>query len=473
MSTKPTRSTKTTRTAKAKKPIGVARPAKTARASAKPSLSREQLEAHWMPYTGNRQFKKDPRIIVGASGVHFTDDRGRQILDGLSGLWCCGAGHNRPEIAEAVYRQLQTLDYSPGFQFGHPGSFELANRVKGLTPEGLDYVFFTGSGSESADTALKMARAYWRLKGQPSKTRLIGREKGYHGVNFGGISVGGIGANRKLFGPAVEADHLSHTLRGENAFTRGMPSRGWELANELSDLIELHDASNIAAVIVEPMAGSAGVIPPPAGYLQRLRDICSANNILLIFDEVITGLGRCGGLTGADVFGVVPDIMNLAKQLTNGAVPMGAVVASSDIYQTFMAQGGPEYMLEFPHGYTYSAHPVACAAGLAALDILEREELPQRVATLAPYFEEGLHALAGSPYVSDIRNYGFAGALQLEAYPGEPARRPFEIALRMWEKGFYVRYGGNTIQLGLPFVIEKAQIDSLLQALGETLREQA
>ena len=473
MSTKPTRSTKTTRTAKAKKPIGAARPAKNARASATPSLSREQLEAHWMPYTGNRQFKKDPRIIVGASGVHFTDDRGRQILDGLSGLWCCGAGHNRPEIAEAVYRQLQTLDYSPGFQFGHPGSFELANRVKALTPEGLDYVFFTGSGSESADTALKMARAYWRLKGQPSKTRLIGREKGYHGVNFGGISVGGIGANRKLFGPAVEADHLSHTLRGENAFTRGMPSRGWQLANELSDLIELHDASNIAAVIVEPMAGSAGVIPPPAGYLQRLRDICSANNILLIFDEVITGLGRCGGLTGADVFGVVPDIMNLAKQLTNGAVPMGAVVASSDIYQTFMAQGGPEYMLEFPHGYTYSAHPVACAAGLAALDILEREELPQRVATLAPYFEESLHALAGMPYVSDIRNYGFAGALQFEAYPGEPARRPFEIALRMWEKGFYVRYGGNTIQLGLPFVIEKAQIDSLLQALGETLREQA
>ena len=437
------------------------------------TLSREQLEAHWMPYTGNRQFKKDPRIIVGANGVHFTDDKGREILDGLSGLWCCGAGHNRPEISEAVYKQLQTLDYSPGFQFGHPGSFELANRVKALTPDGLDYVFFTGSGSESADTSLKMARAYWRLKGQPSKTRLIGREKGYHGVNFGGISVGGIGANRKLFGPAVEADHLSHTLRAENAFTRGMPSRGWEIANELSDLVELHDASNIAAVIVETMAGSAGVIPPPAGYLQRLRDICTANNILLIFDEVITGLGRCGGTTGAEVFGVVPDIMNLAKQLTNGAVPMGAVVASHDIYQTFMAQGGPEYMLEFPHGYTYSAHPVACAAGLAALDILEQEQLPQRVAALAPYFESGLHELAGSPHVSDIRNFGFAGALQLEAYPGEPARRPFEIALRMWEKGFYVRCGGNTIQLGLPFVMEKAQIDSLLQALSETLLELA
>ena len=473
---KAAKAAKTAKTAKTVQSVKAETVAKAAKAGVPVSphrLSRAQLEAHWMPYTGNRQFKKDPRIIVGASGVHFIDDKGRQVLDGLSGLWCCGAGHNRPEIAEAVYRQLQTLDYSPAFQFGHPGSFELADRVKALTPRGLDYVFFTGSGSESADTSLKMARAYWRLKGQPSKTRLIGREKGYHGVNFGGISVGGIGANRKLFGPAVEADHLSHTLRAENAFTRGMPSQGWQLANELEDIIALHDASNIAAVIVEPMAGSAGVIPPPAGYLQRLSDICRANNILLIFDEVITGLGRCGGLTGADVFGVVPDIMNLAKQLTNGAVPMGAVVTSGDIYQTFMAQGGPDYMLEFPHGYTYSAHPVACAAGLAALDILEREQLPERVAKLAPYFEEGLHQLAGLPQVADIRNFGFAGALQLEAYPGEPARRPFEVALRMWEKGFYVRYGGDTIQLGLPFVIRKQEIDSLLQALAETLVEMA
>ena len=431
----------------------------------------DHLEAHWMPYTGNRQFKKDPRMIVGARDVYLVDDKGREILDGLSGLWCVGAGHNRPEIAEAVHRQLQTLDYAPAFQFGHPGSFELANRIKALTPDGLDYVFFTGSGSESADTSLKMARAYWRLKGQATKTKLIGRAKGYHGVNFGGISVGGIGANRKLFGQAVDADHLAHTLLPENAFTRGQPSHGWHLADELTEMIALHDASNIAAVIVEPMAGSAGVIPPPAGYLQRLRDICTANNILLIFDEVITGLGRCGGLTGSDVFGVVPDIMNLAKQLTNGAIPMGAVIASNEIYQTFMAQGGPEYMLEFPHGYTYSAHPVACAAGLAALEILEREQLPQRVAQLAPYFEDSLHQLQGSPHVADIRNFGFAGALQLQAYPGEPARRPFEIAMRMWEKGFYVRYGGDTIQLGLPFVIEKAQIDSLLGALGETLVE--
>jgi beta-alanine--pyruvate transaminase len=426
-----------------------------------------------MAYTGNRQFKEDPRMIVAADGVYFIDDKGRRILDGLSGLWCSGAGHNRPEITEAVTRQLQTLDYSPAFQFGHPKSFELANRIKSLTPEGLDYVFYTNSGSECADTALKMARAYWRLKGQPAKTKLIGRVKGYHGVNFGGIAVGGIAANRKLFGQGVDADHLAHTLLPENMFTRGMPHHGWHLADELSEIIALHDASNIAAVIIEPMAGSAGVIPPPAGYLQRLRDICTANDILLIFDEVITAFGRCGAMTGSDAFGVVPDIMNVAKQITNGTIPMGAVIASNEIYQAFMQQGGPDYMLEFPHGYTYSAHPVACAAALATLDILEDEKLPQRVAQLAPYFETGLHELKGRPFIADIRNYGFAGALQIQPYEGEPARRPYEIAMKMWEKGFYVRYGGDTIQLGLPFVIEKDEIDSLLTALGETLTELA
>jgi beta-alanine--pyruvate transaminase len=436
-------------------------------------LTRQQLEAHWMPYTGNRQFKDDPRMIVAAEGVHYIDDKGRRVLDGLSGLWCSGAGHNRPEITEAVSRQLQTLDYSPAFQFGHPKSFELANRIKALTPPGLDYVFYTNSGSECADTALKMARAYWRLKGQPAKTKLIGRVKGYHGVNFGGIAVGGIAANRKLFGQGVDADHLSHTLLSENAFSRGAPSHGWHLADELTELIALHDASNIAAVIVEPMAGSAGVIPPPAGYLQRLRDICTANDILLIFDEVITAFGRCGAMTGADAFHVVPDIMNVAKQITNGAIPMGAVIAKDEIYQTFMEQGGPDYMLEFPHGYTYSAHPVACAAGIATLDILENENLPGRVAQLSPYFEDALHQLKERPFIADIRNYGFAGALQIQPYEGEPARRPYEIAMRMWEKGFYVRYGGDTIQLGLPFVIEKDQIDSLVSALGETLTELA
>jgi beta-alanine--pyruvate transaminase len=437
------------------------------------SMSREELEAHWMPFTGNRQFKRDPRMIVGAQGVHFTDDAGRQILDGLSGLWCCGAGHNRPEISEAVYGQLQKLDYAPAFQFGHPGAFELANRLKAITPDGLDYVFFVNSGSECVDTALKMARAYWRHRGEPDKALFIGRERGYHGVNFGGLAVGGIEANSKPFGKSIEAVHLAHTLLPENTFSRGSPAVGAHLAGQLAELISLHGASNIAAVIVEPMAGSTGVIPPPLGYLHRLREICTANDILLIFDEVITGLGRCGDWTGAAAFGVTPDIMTLAKQLTNGAVPMGAVVAKDDIYQTFMDQGGPEYVIELPHGYTYSGHPVACAAGLAALDILQQEELPQRVKTLAPYFEGALHQLRGSPHVTDIRNYGFAGALQLASYPDEPGRRPFEVAMRMWEKGFYVRSSGDVIALGLPFIIEKAQIDSLLSALGETLVELA
>jgi len=431
------------------------------------------LDAHWMPYTGNRNFKADPRIVVEAKGAYFTDSDGRKIFDGLSGLWCSGLGHGRPEITEAVSRQIAKLDYSPAFQFGHPLSFELANRIKDMTPAGLDYVFFTGSGSEAADTSLKLARAYWRTKGQASKTRLIGREKGYHGVNYGGISVGGIAANRKLFGQGVEADHLPHTQLASNAFTRGMADNGAELADRLLDIIALHDASNIAAVIVEPFAGSAGVVIPPKGYLKRLRDICTANNILLIFDEVITGFGRCGALTGAEAFGVTPDIMNIAKQITNGAQPMGAVVASKDIYDTFMAAGGPDYMLEFPHGYTYSAHPVACAAGIAALDVLQKEDMIGRVQALAPHFENAVHSLKGSKHVTDIRNYGLAAGLTIAALPGEPARRPYEIAMNCWKKGFYVRYGGDTIQLAPPFIAEKAEIDRLVNALADALAETA
>ncbi|WP_069384918.1 aspartate aminotransferase family protein [Halomonas caseinilytica] len=434
-------------------------------------LSPEQLDAYWMPYTGNRQFKRDPRIIVGAEGSYLTDAEGRRIFDGLSGLWTCGAGHCRPEITEAISRQLGELDYSPAFQFGHPKAFELAHRLRELMPEGLDYAFFTGSGSESADTSLKIARAYWRKKGKPAKTKLIGRSKSYHGVNFGGISLGGIGANRVLFGQGVDADHLPHTLLKENAFSRGMPERGAEKADELLELIALHDASNIAAVIVEPLAGSAGVIPPPKGYLKRLREICDQHDILLIFDEVITGFGRMGAMTGADAFGVVPDMLNVAKQLTNGAVPMGGVIVRDEIYQTFMEQGGPDYMLELPHGYTYSGHPVACAAALAALDVLENDRLIERVREMSPVFEEALHGLKGARHVSDIRNYGLAGALQIEPYPGEPARRPFEIAMKCWEKGFYVRYGGDTIQLGLPFIVEREEIDRLINALGDALGE--
>jgi beta-alanine--pyruvate transaminase len=427
-----------------------------------------------MPYTGNRQFKEDPRIITSAEGVWYTDDKGRKVLDGHSGLWTSGLGHGRKEISAAVSQQINTLDFAPPFQFGHPPAFELADRIKGLMPEDLDYVFFTNSGSESADTSLKMARAYWRLMGQPTKTRFVGRMKGYHGVNFGGISVGGIAANRKFFGQGVEADHLRHTMLPQNRFCRGMPQDGAELADEINEMIALHDASTIAAVIVEPMAGSAGVIPPPVGYLQKLRDICDANDILLIFDEVITGFGRCGAMTGADAFGVVPDILNVAKQITNGAIPMGAVIARAGIYDTFMAHGGPDYALEFAHGYTYSAHPVACAAGLAALDVLTGEALPQRVADEAPFFEALLHdALSDKPHVSDVRNYGFAGAITLEPYPGEPLRRPFEVAMKMWEKGFLVRYGGDTIQLAPMFVMERPEMESLVGALADSLQELA
>ena len=432
------------------------------------------LEAHWMPFTANRQFKRDPRIITGAQGAYFTDSEGRKIFDGLSGLWCTGLGHGRREIAEAVGRQAAQLDYSPAFQFGHPLSFELANRIKDFAPQGLDHVFFCASGSEAADTALKMARAYWRLKGQAGKQLLVGREKGYHGVNFGGISVGGMVANRKLYGQGVAADHIPHTQPAAGTFAKGQPAEGGRaLADRLLDVIALHDASNIAAVIVEPFSGSGGVVVPPVGYLQRLREICTQHDILLIFDEVITGFGRCGTRTGAEAFGVTPDLMTFAKQVTNGVQPLGGVVVGQGFYDTFMAAGGPDYMLEFAHGYTYSAHPVACAAGLAALDLLEREDGPGRVKALAPHFEAAVHSLKGAKHVADIRNYGLAAGITIEALPGEPARRPYEIAMACWQKGFYVRYGGDTIQLAPPFISEKAEIDRLVNALGEALAQTA
>jgi len=437
-----------------------------------PRTDADWLAAHWMPFTGNRDFKANPRLMTGAQGAYYTDADGRRIFDGLSGLWCTGLGHGRREIAEAVGRQAAQLDYSPAFQFGHPLSFELANRIVERMPAGLNRVFFTGSGSEAADTSLKMARAYWRTKGQASKTRLIGREKGYHGVNFGGISVGGMVGNRKTFGQGVEADHLPHTQPPAGSFLRGQPPaegpNGAALADRLLDLIALHDASNIAAVIVEPFSGSAGVVIPPVGYLQRLREICTANNILLIFDEVITGFGRAGAWTGAEAFGVTPDILNIAKQVTNGAQPLGAVIAKQAIYDTFMDAGGPAYMLEFAHGYTYSAHPVACAAGLAALDLLAQEDAVSRVCTLAPHFEAAVHGLKGAKHVADIRNYGLAAGFTVASLPGEPARRPWMIAMDMLKKGFYVRYGGDTIQLAPPFISTEAEIDRLLDALGES-----
>ncbi|TXT40714.1 MAG: beta-alanine--pyruvate transaminase [Comamonadaceae bacterium] len=448
-----------------------------AQALSQPRTDAAWLDAHWMPFTGNRNFKANPRMITRAEGCYYFDSTGRKIFDGLSGLWTCGLGHGRTEITEAATRQLASLDYSPAFQFGHPLSFALANKLKELTPDGLDYVFFTGSGSESADTSLKMARAYWRAKGQASKSLLIGREKGYHGVNFGGISVGGIGGNRKTFGQGIAADHLPHTQPPMGSFYRGMPPsdgpHGAVLAEDLLKLIALHDASNIAAVIIEPMSGSAGVVIPPLGYLQRIREICTANNILLIFDEVITGFGRMGGWTGAEVFGVTPDIMNCAKQITNGAQPLGAVLASKAIYDTFMATGGPDYLLEFAHGYTYSAHPVPCAVGLATLDILQRENMIDRVKELTPHFEAAVHSLKGAKHVADIRNFGLAAGLTIEALPGEPAKRPYEIAMAMLDKGFYVRYGGDTIQLAPPFISTPEQLDSLVNALGECLNATA
>ena len=439
------------------------------------------LEAHWMPYTGNRQFKAKPRLMASAKGAYFTDVDGKQVFDGLSGLWCTGLGHGREEITRAVAQQMGTLDYSPAFQFGHSLSFELANQVVERMPAGLSHVFFTGSGSESADTSLKMARAYWRTKGMGQKTRLIGRVKGYHGVNFGGISVGGIVGNRKLFGQGVEADHLPHTQPPVGSFFKGMPpaetnSAGWQgaaLADDLLNIINLHDASNIAAVIVEPFSGSAGVVIPPVGYLQRLREICTANNILLIFDEVISGFGRSGAWTGAEAFGVTPDILNFAKQVTNGTQPLGGVVVKKEIYDTFMAAGGPEYLLEFPHGYTYGAHPVACAAGVATMKLLAQEDAPQRVRELAPHFEAAVHGLKGAKHVADIRNFGLAAGFTIAPAPGEPLKRPFDIAIAMLDKGFYVRYGGDTIQLAPPFISTPAEIDRLVSALGDTLQATA
>ncbi|WP_437883735.1 aspartate aminotransferase family protein [Pseudomonas sp. LRF_L74] len=439
--------------------------------TATPSLASQlKLDAHWMPFSANRNFKRDPRLIVAAEGNILIDDKGRRIFDSLSGLWTCGAGHTRKEIQEAVSKQLGTLDYSPGFQYGHPLSFKLAEEVADLLPGELNHVFFTGSGSECADTAVKMAKAYWRLKGQPSKTRFIGRARGYHGVNIAGTALGGIGGNRKMYGQLMDADHLPHTLQAGTAFTRGaVETGGVELANELLKLIELHDASNIAAVIVEPMSGSAGVLVPPTGYLQRLREICTQHNILLIFDEVITAFGRMGKWSGAEYFGVTPDLMNVAKQITNGAIPLGAVIASKEIYDTFMNQPTPEHMIEFTHGYTYSAHPVACAAGLANFELLKRENLIEKSAQLAPYFENAIHGLKGTKHIIDIRNCGLAGALQLAPRDGDPSIRPFEVGMKLWQAGFYVRFGGDTLQFGPTFNTRPEELDSLFNAVGEAL----
>ncbi|MBI0424212.1 aspartate aminotransferase family protein [Acinetobacter sp. ACIN00229] len=439
----------------------------TVQSNAQMSLN---YQAHWMPFSANRNFHKDPRMIVGAKGSYLIDSNGREVYDSLSGLWTCGAGHTLPEIQQAVSTQLAKLDYSPAFQFGHPLSFQLAERIIQLMPEKLQHVFFTDSGSESADTAIKMARAYWRIKGKPSKTKLIGRARGYHGVNVAGTSLGGIGGNRKMFGQLMDVDHLPHTLQPDLSFTKGCAETGGvELANEMLKLIELHDASNIAAVIVEPVSGSAGCIVPPTGYLKRLREICDQHDILLIFDEVITGFGRMGKWTASEYFDVTPDILNFAKQITNGAIPLGGVVASHEIYDAFMQQDLPEHAVEFTHGYTYSAHPVACAAALATLDVLEKKNLIHQSAALAPSFEKLLHELKGAPNILDIRNCGLIGAVQLAPRDGDATIRGFEIGMQLWKAGFYVRFGGDTLQFGPMFNSTEAELQRLMNAVGEAI----
>ncbi|MDR6796632.1 beta-alanine--pyruvate transaminase [Acinetobacter calcoaceticus] len=439
----------------------------TVQSNAQMSLN---YQAHWMPFSANRNFHKDPRMIVGAKGSYLIDSKGREVYDSLSGLWTCGAGHTLPEIQQAVSTQLSKLDYSPAFQFGHPLSFQLAERIIQHMPEKLQHVFFTDSGSESADTAIKMARAYWRIKGKPSKTKLIGRARGYHGVNVAGTSLGGIGGNRKMFGQLMDVDHLPHTLQPDLSFTKGCAETGGvELANEMLKLIELHDASNIAAVIVEPVSGSAGCIVPPTGYLKRLREICDQHDILLIFDEVITGFGRMGKWTASEYFDVTPDILNFAKQITNGAIPLGGVVASHEIYDAFMQQDLPEHAVEFTHGYTYSAHPVACAAALATLDVLEKKNLIHQSADLAPSFEKLLHELKGAPNILDIRNCGLIGAVQLAPRDGDATIRGFEIGMQLWKAGFYVRFGGDTLQFGPMFNSTETELQRLMNAVGEAI----
>jgi len=429
------------------------------------------LSAFWMPFTANRQFKKSPRMFVAAKDMHYTTSDGRQVLDGTAGLWCVNAGHCRPLITEAIQRQAAELDYAPAFQMGHPKAFELANRLVDLAPEGLDHVLFTNSGSESVETALKVALAYHRAKGDGSRFRLIGRERGYHGVNFGGISVGGIVANRKMFGTLLTGvDHLPHThLPEKNAFTRGEPEHGAELADELERIVTLHDPSTIAAVIVEPVAGSTGVLIPPKGYLKKLRDITRKHGILLIFDEVITGYGRLGTPFAADYFGITPDIMVTAKGLTNGVIPMGAVLVSAEIHDAFMT--GPEHLIEFFHGYTYSGNPIASAAGIATLETYKQEGLLQRGTELGPYWADALHSLKGEPHVIDVRNIGLVGAVELEPIAGSPTKRAFSAFVKAYEAGYLIRTTGDIIALSPPLIISRSQIDELVDGLRTVLRE--
>ncbi|MCJ8506483.1 aspartate aminotransferase family protein [Rhizobium lemnae] len=433
------------------------------------------LENFWMPFTANRQFKAAPRLLASASGMYYTDVDGNTVLDGTAGLWCVNAGHGRKRIADAVERQLRTLDFAPTFQMGHPIAFDFAEKLGRIAPGGaaaeLDRVFFTGSGSESVDTALKIAIAYQRAIGQGTRSRIIGREKGYHGVGFGGISVGGLVNNRRVF-PQIPADHMRHTLDIErNAFSKGLPAHGLELAEDLERLVQLHGPETIAAVIVEPMSGSAGVILPPKGYLERIRAISQKYGILLIFDEVITGFGRLGTPFATDYFGVVPDLVTTAKGLTNGAIPMGAVFASRKVYDGLM--NGPENAIELFHGYTYSGHPVASAAGIATLEIYAEENLLTRAAGLAETWQEALHSLKGHPHVVDVRNLGLVGAIELSPRDGAPGTRAYDVFVDCFKKGLLIRVTGDVIALSPPLIIEKEQIETIVSMIGDALKRVA
>ncbi len=438
----------------------------------KPAMYKD-LDAYWMPFTANRQFKQAPRMLARAEGMHFWTPEGRQILDGIAGLWCVNAGHARPKIVAAIRQQAGEMDFAPPFQMGHPKAFELASRLVEITPKGINRVFYTNSGSEAVETALKMAIAYHRVRGDGARTRLIGRERGYHGVNFGGFSVGGIVANRKMFGTLLAGvDHIRHTHDpARNAFSKGQPEHGVELADDLERLIALHDASTIAAVIVEPVAGSTGVLIPPKGYLERLRSICDKHGILLIFDEVITGFGRLGSPFAATHFGVTPDLMCVAKGITNGSVPMGAVLAKQFIQDAFM--NGPEHLIEFFHGYTYSAHPLACAAALGTLDTYADDKLLTRGAAMASSFQNALHSMKDLPNVIDVRNIGLVGGIELASIAGEPGKRAFSVFLDCWDKGLLIRTTGDTVALSPPLIIEEHHLGQIVETLAGAIQRAA
>jgi beta-alanine--pyruvate transaminase len=426
-----------------------------------------------MPFTANRQFKARPRLMKSAAGMYYTAEDGRQVLDGTAGLWCVNAGHAHPKITEQIIAQAQTLDFAPPFQMGHTKAFEAATSLAHLAPEGLNRVFFCNSGSEAVDTALKMALAYHRMRGDGLRTKLIGRERGYHGVGFGGIAVGGIAGNRKHFGPSLSAvDHLRHPLDiSRNAFSHGLPMHGAEIADEFEQrLLTLHDPATVAALIVEPVQGSTGVIIPPKGYLEKLRTICDKYSILLIFDEVITGFGRLGTAFAADYFGVIPDLICCAKGLTNAAVPMGAVIAKQSIHDVFM-QSAVDNSIEFYHGYTYSGHPLACAAAIATLQVYNDEKLFDRAASMSAAFEQAAHQLKGLPHVKDIRNLGLVCGIELESLPGKPTARAYEVFERcFWEKNLLIRTTGDIIALSPPLIINHEQIDTLFSTLAEVIQ---